>query len=76
MLSSIALIVAAVLPSQEPGSSTPALTWPTSAWPETTPREARVDADALAAIATELRGGRYGYVDSMLLIRDGRVFFD
>jgi CubicO group peptidase (beta-lactamase class C family) len=47
-----------------------------SGWPETTPEKAGLDAAALDAFDRELASGAHGYVDSMLVIRHGRVAYE
>jgi CubicO group peptidase (beta-lactamase class C family) len=50
--------------------------WPTQRWPTATPREAGLDAGILAELDKEIAGGKYGYVDSMLIIRHGKIVYD
>ncbi len=50
--------------------------WPTKAWPSSTPRAVGLDADVLARLDADIAGGKYGYVDSMLIIRHGRVAYE
>ena len=50
--------------------------WPTSGWPESTPAEQGLDAAALDRLDAEFSAGRHGYVDSMLVIRNGRVVYE
>lgn len=50
--------------------------WPTSGWPTSTPEAEGIDAAALVAAEAELRSGAHGYVDSLLVIRNGRVVAD
>lgn len=51
-------------------------TWPTKAWPTATPESVGLDAGALAAFDADIKAGKYGYVDSMLVIRHGKAVFD
>ena len=53
-----------------------ATAFPTKAWPESTPEAESMDSKILSALDAELAAGKYGYVDSMLVIRRGRVVFD
>jgi CubicO group peptidase (beta-lactamase class C family) len=50
--------------------------WPTKGWPSSTPRAEKLDAKALAALDADIAGGKYGYVDSMLVIRHGKVVYE
>ena len=50
-------------------------TWPTTTWPTTSPADAGLDATILGALDADIAAGKYGYVDSMLVIRHGRITF-
>lgn len=50
--------------------------WPTKAWPESTPPAEGLDPAPLDALDRELAAGKYGYVDSMLVIRRGRIVYE
>jgi CubicO group peptidase (beta-lactamase class C family) len=50
--------------------------WPTRGWRNTTPSEVGLDAKVLAALDTDNSDGKYGYIDSMLLIRHGKVAYE
>jgi CubicO group peptidase (beta-lactamase class C family) len=50
--------------------------WPTKEWPLTTPKEVGLDAKALASFDADINEGKYGYVDSMLVIRHGKVAYE
>jgi len=45
-------------------------------WPKGTPKEFGIDAQKLAAFDADIAGGKYGLVDSMLVLRCGRAVFD
>jgi len=47
-----------------------------SDWPESTPASEGLDPAALDAFDRELASGAHGYVDSMLVIRRGRVVYE
>ena len=49
--------------------------WPTKGWALTTPPEVGLDPNVLSALDTDIGQGKYGYVDSMLVIRSGKVAF-
>ncbi|MGH9392450.1 MAG: serine hydrolase domain-containing protein, partial [Vicinamibacteria bacterium] len=50
--------------------------WPTRGWKASTPEAEKVDAAVLEALHQELASGKHGYVDGMLVIRNGRVVFE
>jgi CubicO group peptidase (beta-lactamase class C family) len=50
--------------------------WPTMSWPTATPRAAGLAAEALARFDSDIASGKYAYVDSMLVIRYGKVVYD
>ena len=47
--------------------------WPTKAWPSSTPSTLGLDPKVIAAFDADIAAGKYGYVDSMLVIRHGQV---
>lgn len=50
--------------------------WPTDGWQMTTPPAVGLDAKVLADFDADIGEGRYGYVDSMLVIRQGKIAFE
>ncbi len=50
--------------------------WPTAGWRQATPAAEGLDAAALERLSAEFTAGKHGYVDSMLVIRHGRVVFE
>jgi CubicO group peptidase (beta-lactamase class C family) len=50
--------------------------WPTTGWRQSTPGAEGLDAAALERLSGEFTAGKHGYVDSMLVIRHGRVLFE
>jgi CubicO group peptidase (beta-lactamase class C family) len=50
--------------------------WPTKAWPSSTPRALGLDPKVIAAFGADIAAGKYGYVDSMLVIRHGQVAYE
>ncbi len=50
--------------------------WPTKGWSASTPPVVGLDPGSLAAFDADLANGKYGYVDSMLVIRCGRAVYD
>lgn len=53
-----------------------AVDWPTRGWGTSTPETEGVDASVLEALDKELAAGKHGYVDGMLVIRNGRIVFE
>ncbi|PYP67225.1 MAG: hypothetical protein DMD26_05265, partial [Gemmatimonadetes bacterium] len=50
--------------------------WPTRQWPTATPQSVGVNAAVLDSINAEIAGGKYGYIDRMIVIRHGRLVYD
>jgi len=50
--------------------------WPTRDWTMTTPPEVGLDARVLTAFDADISEGKYGYVDSLLVIRHGKIAFE
>jgi CubicO group peptidase (beta-lactamase class C family) len=50
--------------------------WPTRGWLASTPQAAGISRAVLDSIDAEIKAGRYGYVDRVLVIRRGRVVWD
>lgn len=68
LLLSVALLSAQHLAAQS--------AWPTRAWPSAAPASVGLDAKVLTALDADIAAGKYGYVDSMLVIRHGKVAFE
>jgi CubicO group peptidase (beta-lactamase class C family) len=47
--------------------------WPTKDWQSTTPAAVGLDTKALSEFEAEIADGKYGYVDSILVIRHGKI---
>ena len=45
-------------------------------WPTATPKSVGLDAKALAAFDAEIGSGKYGYVDSLTIVRHGKLAFE
>ena len=58
------------------GPMSPASPGPAKTWPESSPRAEGLDPAPLEAFDRDLASGKYGYVDSMLVIRHGKVVFE
>jgi len=50
--------------------------WPTREWSTATPSEVGLDVEVLDALDADIRNGEYAYVDSMLVIRHGKVAYE
>jgi CubicO group peptidase (beta-lactamase class C family) len=50
--------------------------WPTHGWASSTPSAEQIDGAVLEAFHQELSSGKHGYVDGMLVIRNGRIVFE
>jgi CubicO group peptidase (beta-lactamase class C family) len=49
---------------------------PTKGWPSSTPAAERMDPQALERLDGDIKGGKYGFIDSMLVIRHGKIVFE
>jgi CubicO group peptidase (beta-lactamase class C family) len=65
-----ALCVASAIPAQSRDAS------PTKGWPVTTSQAAGISQAVLDSVDAEIKAGRYGHVDRILVIRRGRVVWD
>src|SRR5262249_13985733 len=68
----LGLVLAPVAASAQP-APTP---WPTKAWAESAPDAQGLDRGPLETLHKEFEKGEHGYVDSMLVIRNGAVVFE
>jgi len=50
--------------------------WPTKDWPVATPQSVGLDQKALSDFDSDIANGKYGYVDSMLVIRHGKIAYE
>lgn len=50
--------------------------WPTKGWPSSTPDAVGLDPKKLAALDGDIAAGGFGYVDSLLVIRHGKIVYD
>ncbi len=67
------MLLAAFALAQSPSAQ---VQWPTKSWPATTPSAVGLDPKALAKLDADIIAGTYGYIDSMLVIRHGKVAYD
>jgi CubicO group peptidase (beta-lactamase class C family) len=70
--SRLLLLAQLAMPALRAVAADPA-SWPGTDWETSTPAREALDPDALAALDADLRAGRFGYVDSMLVARHGRI---
>jgi CubicO group peptidase (beta-lactamase class C family) len=54
----------------------PAASWPSESWQTSTPEQEGLDGPAIRKLDEEFRAGKHGYVDSMLIVRNGRLAFE
>jgi len=52
------------------------ISWPGESWQTSTPELEGLDGEAVAKLNEEFRAGKHGYVDSMLIVRNGRLAFE
>jgi len=50
--------------------------WPTRGWTVSTPAQQGMNSDGLAALDSAIRAGRYGYIDRMVVVRNGYLVFN
>ncbi len=50
--------------------------WPTKGWTTSSPEAEGLDAAVLRRLDEELASGRHGYIDGMLVIRNGKVVYE
>jgi CubicO group peptidase (beta-lactamase class C family) len=50
--------------------------WPTKEWAVTTPQKLDLIADSLIALDKDFANGKYGHVNSMLVIRHGKIAYE
>jgi CubicO group peptidase (beta-lactamase class C family) len=60
------LILALSIPAQQVPKS----------WPVSVPQDVGLDPKVLAALDADIAAGKYGYIDSLLVIRHGKLAFD
>ena len=56
--------------------ATPQSASPTKEWPTASPRSVGLDPKALDQMDADIKTGKYGYVDAMLIIRHGKLVYD
>ncbi len=51
------------------------ISWPQSGWVQSDPASEGMDAEAIDQLDAEIRAGVHGNIDSMMIVRFGRVVF-
>ncbi len=54
----------------------PAAPWPTIDWQLSSPAEEGISYDSLREFSDQLKSGDLGYIDGMLVIRNGKIIFE
>ena len=67
------LVVACGLSCVDKKSGVP---WPTSGWEWSTPAKEGISHDSLRAFSAQLKSGELGYIDGMLIVRNGKIIFE
>jgi len=49
--------------------------WPIKEWPVATPQSQSMNADSLKAFNDDIAGGKYGYIDGMVITRHGKLLY-
>jgi CubicO group peptidase (beta-lactamase class C family) len=70
------ILVAAFVGPATRAASPATVQWPTHGWPTASPEAVGLDPAVLRSLDGEIAAGKYGYVDSMLVIRHGRIAFE
>ncbi len=50
--------------------------WPTKSWDTADPESLGMNADSLRAYSDQLKNGSHGYIDGMLITRNGKIVFE
>ena len=53
-----------------------AASWPTKSWVKGDPSSAGMNLDSLEAYSNTLKSGALGYIDGMLITRNGKIIFE
>lgn len=49
--------------------------WPVKEWPVASPQSQSMNADSLQAFHNDIASGKYGYIDGMLITRNGKLIY-
>jgi CubicO group peptidase (beta-lactamase class C family) len=63
-------------PPAAPARTVSEFSWPGEDWQASTPEREGLDGAAIAQLDEEFRAGKHGYVDSMLIVRSGRLAYE
>ncbi len=66
-----ALVFLVLASACQTGGATQEALWPTDGWATSTPAEQGLVAAPLAELDAAIRGGTYGYIDRMVVVRNG-----
>lgn len=75
VLTGLAIVLLGALAASAQGKW-PNANWPDANWPKSTPEAVGLDPAPLAALDADFRSGKYGNIDSMLVIRCGQNVFE
>ena len=50
--------------------------WPTKSWERSEPETQGMNSDSLTVFSTRLANGEFGYIDGMLVVRNGKIIFE
>ena len=65
-----------VLTGSVASSPQPRTTWPAVTWTKATPASQGLDAQRIAAVDRDIKGGVYGHIDHLLVVRGGALVVD
>lgn len=70
------LVVAIALAGATSACTQTTVGWPTKGWASASPESQGVDTSVLEALDQEFASGQHGYVDGMLVTRNGRIVYE
>ena len=74
--SALAVLSLALASWVSPAAAAEPSVWPTRGWAESSPGAQGLDAAVLEALDREFAEGKHGYIDGMLVVRNGAVVFE
>lgn len=72
----LGVFLASLVVGLMPGDGLGQTVWPKKQWSRSDPSEQGIDPSVLEALSKRIRRGEFGYVDEMLIIRNGHLVFD
>ena len=72
----LTLLPAGLFACQAPSTPPPVEVWPGAVWQQSTPAAQAMNPEPLTELHREFQAGGHGYIDEMLVIRNGSVVFD